>query len=123
MTKLSCMGGLKFELDTGAGDVDFACQARRAVPNTNDETRPSGPFHPCTAVQGQRVKVEYQPVGSSGKIGEVESLTVLSGALAAVRRIPLQCRRLGVGDEHGDPVTASAEGSARRCSAMETSFR
>src|ERR1700691_5319908 len=102
VTKLSCMNGLKFELDTGAGTLTL-----HAKPGAQYQiklaTRPSGPFNPCTAIQGQRVKVEYQPVGSNGKMGELESLTVLTAGGGA--------RRLGVGSSHADPVTTSAEGN------------
>jgi tetratricopeptide (TPR) repeat protein len=106
--KLSCMNGLKFELDTGAGTLTL-----HAKPGAQYQiklaTRPSGPFNPCTAIQGQRVKVEYQPVGSNGKMGEVESLMVLTvgggdGSGGGVRR-------LGVGSNPADPVTTSAEGN------------
>jgi len=108
VTKLSCMGGLKFELDTGAGTMTLHVRpgAHYQIKMT---TPPSGPFNPCTAIQGQRVRVEYQPMGSNGKMGEVESLTVLtagggdSGGNDA--------RRLGVGAGHADPVTTSAEGT------------
>ena len=123
VTKLSCMGGLKFELDTGAETLTFHVKpgAQYQIQMTK---KPSGPFHPCTAVQGQRVKVEYEPVGSSGKIGEVESLTVLSGAgggaVDAARG-----RRLGVGDDRSDPVTILAEGIAThaQCDGNELSLK
>src|SRR5580658_10109795 len=70
VTKLSCMNGLKFELDTGAGTLTLHVKpgAQYQIQMT---TRPNGPFNPCTAIQGQRVKVEYQPVGGNGKMGEV----------------------------------------------------
>jgi tetratricopeptide (TPR) repeat protein len=105
VTKLSCMSGLKFELDTGAGTLTLHVKpgARYQIQMT---TRPSGPFNPCTAIQGQRVKVEYEPVGTTGKIGEVESLTVLSGADGDAGG-----RRLGIGGDHREPVTTSAEGN------------
>jgi tetratricopeptide (TPR) repeat protein len=108
VTKLSCMNGLKFELDTAAGTLTLHVKPGARY-QLKLAPRPSGPFNPCTAIQGQRVKVEYQPVGSNGKMGEVESLTVLtagdgdgSGGGA---------RRLGVGSTHPDPVTTSAEGN------------
>jgi tetratricopeptide (TPR) repeat protein len=109
VTKLSCMSGLKFELDTDAGTLTLHVKPG-AQYQIQMKTRPSGPFNPCTAVQGQRVKVEYQPVGTSGKIGEVESLTVL-GSASGDAATSGSVRRLGVGPEHGAPVTASAEGS------------
>jgi tetratricopeptide (TPR) repeat protein len=109
VTKLSCMSGLKFELDTDAGTLTLHVKPG-AQYQIQMKTRPSGPFNPCTAVQGQRVKVEYQPVGTSGKIGEVESLTVL-GSASGDAATSGSVRRLGVGAEHGAPVTASAEGS------------
>jgi tetratricopeptide (TPR) repeat protein len=105
VTKLSCMGGLKFELATEGGPLTLHIKPGAQF-QIKMATRPSGPFNPCTAIQGQRVKVEYQPVGSNGKMGEVESLTVLtadgSGGGA---------RRLGVGSGHSDPVTTSTEGN------------
>src|SRR5580704_2799631 len=107
--KLSCMNGLKFELDTGAGTLTL-----HAKPGAQYQiklaTRPSGPFNPCTAIQGQRVKVEYQPVGSNGKMGEVESLTVLAGPSGDGAANSGGARRLGVGSGHSDPVTIAAEG-------------
>lgn len=109
VTKLSCMSGLKFELDTDAGTLTLHVKPG-AQYQIQMKTRSSGPFNPCTAVQGQRVKVEYQPVGTSGKIGEVESLTVL-GSASGDAATSGSVRRLGVGAEHGAPVTASAEGS------------
>ncbi len=109
VTKLSCMSGLKFELDTDAGTLTLHVKPG-AQYQIQMKTRPSGPFNPCTAVQGQRVKVEYQPVGTSGKIGEVESLTVL-GSASGDAATSGSVRRLGVAPEHGAPVTASAEGS------------
>jgi tetratricopeptide (TPR) repeat protein len=109
VTKLSCMSGLKFELDTDAGTLTLHVKPG-AQYQIQMKTRPSGPFNPCTAVQGQRVKVEYLPVGTSGKIGEVESLTVLGSASGDAANTG-SVRHLGVGAEHGAPVTASAEGS------------
>jgi len=114
VTKLSCMNGLKFDLDTGAGTLTLRVKpgARYHIKVT---TRPSGPFNPCTAIQGQRVTVEYQPVGSSGKMGEVESLTVQAvgngeggGGSAGNSG---EARRLGVEGAHAEPVKASAEGA------------
>src|ERR1700691_649109 len=108
VTKLSCMNGLKFELDTGAGTLTL-----HAKPGAQYQiklaTRPSGPFNPCTAIQGQRVKVEYQPVGGNGKTGEVESLTVLT--VAGGDGSGGGARRLGVGSSRADPLTVSAEGN------------
>jgi tetratricopeptide (TPR) repeat protein len=108
VTKLSCMNGLKFELDTAAGTLTLHAKSG-AQYQIKLATRPRGPFNPCTAIQGQRVKVEYQPAGSNGKTGEVVSLTVLtagggdgSGGGA---------RRLGVGSGRADPVTTAAEGN------------
>ena len=106
VTKLSCMNGLRFELDTGAGTLTLHIKpgARYQIKMT---TRPAGPFNPCTAIQGQRVKVVYQPGGSNGKTGEVESLTVL----AATGDDGGGARRLGVVADHRDPVTTAAEGN------------
>jgi tetratricopeptide (TPR) repeat protein len=108
VTTLSCMNGLKFELDTGAGTLTLHAKpgAQYQIKLT---TRPSGPFNPCTAMQGQRVKVEYQPLGSNGKMGEVESLTVLTAA--GGDGSGGGARRLGVGSSRADPLTVSAEGN------------
>jgi tetratricopeptide (TPR) repeat protein len=108
VTKLSCMNGLKFELDTGAGMLTLHVKSG-AQYQIKMTTRPNGPFNPCTAIQGQRVKVQYQPVGSNGKMGEVESLTVLTAG--GGNGSGGGARRLGVGAGHGDPVTTSAEGN------------
>src|SRR5271155_4148045 len=111
VTKLSCMGGLKFELATDAGPLTLHIKPGAQF-QIKMATRPSGPFNPCTAIQGQRVKVEYQPFGSDGKTGAVELLTVLSGSGGDASGAPDSGggRRLGVGGDHGDPVTTSAEG-------------
>jgi tetratricopeptide (TPR) repeat protein len=108
VTKLSCMNGLKFELDTGAGTLTLHPKPG-AQYQIKLATRPRGPFNPCTAIQGQRVKVEYQPAGSNGKMGEVVSLMVLTagGGDGSVGG----ARRLGVGSRPADPVTTSAEGN------------
>jgi tetratricopeptide (TPR) repeat protein len=112
VTKLSCMNGLKFELDTGTGRLTLRIKpgAQYQIKMT---TRPSGPFNPCTAIQGQRVKVEYQPLGADGKTGVVESLTVLAGSNGDGSGAASSGggRRLGVGAEHKDPVTTAAEGN------------
>src|SRR5271170_1185985 len=60
VTKLSCMGGLKFELDGGAGKLTLHIKAGADLP-IRLTTRPTGRFNACTALQGQRVKVTYQP--------------------------------------------------------------
>jgi tetratricopeptide (TPR) repeat protein len=108
VTKLSCMNGLRFELDTGAGTLTLHVKpgAQYQIKMT---ARPTGTFNPCTAIQGQRVKVEYQPVGTNGKIGEVESLTVLGSASGGAANSG-GARQLGVGAEHDAPVTTAAEG-------------
>src|SRR5271156_1578171 len=108
VTKLSCMNGLTFELDTGAGSLTLHAKpgAQYQIRLT---TRPNGPFNPCTAIQGQRVKVEYHPVGSNGKMGDVESLTVLTAGVGDSSGGG--ARRLDVGAGHADPVTTSAEGN------------
>src|SRR5271163_3952343 len=112
VTKLSFMGGLKFELATDAGPLTLHIKPGAQF-QIKMATRPSGPFNPCTAIQGQRVKVEYQPFGSDGKTGAVELLTVLSGSGGDASGAPDSGggRRLGVGGDHGDPVTTSAEGN------------
>jgi tetratricopeptide (TPR) repeat protein len=114
VTKLSCMGGLKFEMATDSGALTLHVKPGAQF-NIKMSARPTGPFNPCTAIQGQRVKVEYQPVGSNGKTGVVESLTVLAGTGAdGGGRDAANSgggRRLGGGAEHGDPVTTAAEGN------------
>jgi tetratricopeptide (TPR) repeat protein len=113
VTKLSCMNGLKFELDTGAGTLTLRVKPG-AQYHIKVLTRPSGPFNPCTAIQGQRVKVEYQPVGSDGKMGEVESLTVATAASgeggSGSTGNSGAARRLSVEGAHAEPVKGSAEG-------------
>jgi tetratricopeptide (TPR) repeat protein len=114
VTKLSCMGGLKFELDTDAGPLTLHIKPGAQF-QIKMATRPSGPFNPCTAIQGQRVKVEYQASSSDAKTGVVELLTVLGGTSdgggGAGATNSASGRRLGVGPAHGDPVTTSAEGN------------
>jgi tetratricopeptide (TPR) repeat protein len=112
VTKLSCMGGLKFELATEGGPLTLHIKPGAQF-QIKMATRPSGPFNPCTAIQGQRVKVEYQPFGSDGKTGVVELLTVLAGTSGdgGAAANSGGGRRLGVGPAHGDPVTSSAEGN------------
>jgi tetratricopeptide (TPR) repeat protein len=113
VTKLSCMNGLKFELDTGTGTLTLRVKPG-AQYHIKVMARPSGPFNPCTAIQGQRVTVEYQPVGSSGKMGEVESLTVQAVASGDGGGVSAGNsgggRRLGVEGAHAEPVKSSAEG-------------
>jgi tetratricopeptide (TPR) repeat protein len=114
VTKLSCMNGLKFELDTGAGTLTLRVRPG-AQYHIKVTTRPNGPFNPCTAIQGQRVKVEYQPMGANGKMGEVDSLTVLavgSGEGAGGGAVNSGgARRLSVEGAHAEPVKTSAEGN------------
>jgi tetratricopeptide (TPR) repeat protein len=114
VTKVSCMDGLKFELDTGARKLTLHIK-----PGTNLRiqimTRPSGAFNPCKTLQGQRVRVGYESDDAKGKSGTLESLTVLaatsgdgsSGGAADSGG----GRRLGVGADHSAPVTTSAEGN------------
>ena len=122
VTKLSCMSGLKFELDTGAGTLTLHVKpgAQYQIQMT---TRPNGPFNPCTAIQGQRVKVEYQPVGGNGNMGEVESLTVLTAVSGGGGSAANSggARRLGVEGAHPEPVKAAAEGNVTQvlCSGHE----
>src|ERR1700733_6295344 len=122
VTKLSCMSGLKFELDTGAGTLTLHVKpgAQYQIKMT---TRPNGPFNPCTAIQGQRVKVEYQPVGGNGNMGEVESLTVLTAVSGGGGSAANSggARRLGVEGAHPEPVKAAAEGNVTQvlCSGHE----
>jgi tetratricopeptide (TPR) repeat protein len=126
VTKLSCMGGLKFELDGGAGKLTLHIKAGTDLP-IRLTTRPTGPFNACTALQGQRVKVTYQPDDATGKVGTLASLTVLSGAGgdAGSAADSAGGRRLGVGADHNDPVTISAEGIAThaRCDGNELTLR
>jgi tetratricopeptide (TPR) repeat protein len=111
VTKLSCMGGLKFEMATDAGPLTLHIKPGAQF-KIELATRPSGPFNPCTAIQGQRVKVEYQTYGSDGTNGVVELLTVLAGTSdnASGAANSGGARRLGVGSGHSDPVTTAAEG-------------
>jgi tetratricopeptide (TPR) repeat protein len=112
VTKVSCMSGLRFEMSTGAGSLTMHLK-----PGTNLRiqlmTRPHGAFNACTGLQGQRVSVKYSPDDSKGKSGSLESLTVLaatdrdSGGAANSGG----GRRLGVGTDHGEPVTTAAEGN------------
>ena len=111
VTKLSCMNGLKFEMATDAGPLTL-----HISPGANFQvrltTKPSGPFNPCKAIQGQRVKVEYQPDGAKGKTGTVESLTVLAGANDTDGSLSSDGgRRLAVGSDHKEAVTTAAEGN------------
>src|SRR5277367_5932091 len=112
VTKLSCMGGLKFELDGGAGKLTLHIKAGADLP-IRLTTRPTGRFNACTALQGQRVKVTYQPDDAKGKVGTLESLTVLSGSGDDASGTPDSGggRRLGVGADHSEPVTTSAAGN------------
>jgi len=114
VTKLSCMNGLKFELDTGAGTLTLRVKPG-AQYYIKVMKRPSGPFNPCTAIQGQRVKVEYQPVGSNGKMGEVESLTVQAASSGEGAGGGAEnsggARRLSVEGAHAEAVTTAVEGS------------
>lgn len=111
VTKLSCMSGLKFELDTSAGKLTLHIKLGTNLP-IRLTARPTGPFNACTALQGQRVKVSYQPDDAKGKVGTLESLTVLTGAGGDANGAADVAggRRLGVGSDHSAPVTASAEG-------------
>jgi tetratricopeptide (TPR) repeat protein len=112
VTKLSCMGGLKFELDGGAGKLTLHIKPGSDLP-IRLTSRPTGRFNACTALQGQRVKVSYQPDDAKGKIGTLESLTVLSGTGGDASGTPDSAggRRLGVGADHSEPVTISEEGN------------
>jgi tetratricopeptide (TPR) repeat protein len=111
VAKVSCMGGLKFELDTGDGKLTLHIKPGTNLP-IRWTTRPAGSFNPCSALQGQRVRVTYQPDDANGKVGTLSSVTVLSGpgGDADGAPDPASGRRLGVGAEHSDPVTSSAEG-------------
>jgi Flp pilus assembly protein TadD len=126
VTKLSCMGGLKFELDSSAGKLTLHIKPGTNLP-IRLTARSSGPFNACTALQGQRVKVSYQPDDAKGKVGTLKSLVVLSGAGgdASGAVDAAGGRRLGVGDDRGDPVTISAEGIAThaQCDGNELTLR
>jgi hypothetical protein len=106
------MSGLKFELDTSAGKLTLHIKPGTNLP-IRLTARPTKPFNACTALQGQRVKVAYQPDDAKGKVGTLESLTVLSGAGddASGATDTAGGRRLGVGADHSAPVTTSAEGN------------
>jgi tetratricopeptide (TPR) repeat protein len=111
VTKLSCMSGLRFELDTSAGKLTLHIKPGTNLP-IRLTARPTGPFNACTALQGQRVKVSYQTDDAKGKLGTLESLTVLSGTGGETNGELDSAggRRLGVGADHSAPVTSSAEG-------------
>jgi tetratricopeptide (TPR) repeat protein len=111
VTKLSCMGGLKFELDTGARKLTLHIKPGTDLP-IRVTSRPSGRFNACTALQGQRVKVAYQPDDATGNGGTLASLTVLAGTGdgAGGATNSGRGRQLDVGSTHSDPVTKSAEG-------------
>jgi tetratricopeptide (TPR) repeat protein len=112
VTKLSCMSALKFELDTSAGKLTLHIKPGTNLP-IRLTARPTGPFNACTALQGQRVKVSYQPDDAKGKLGTLESLTVLSvaGDDANAATNSEHGRQLGIGADHSAPVTTSAEGN------------
>jgi tetratricopeptide (TPR) repeat protein len=114
VTKLSCMAGLKFELNSGEGTLTLHIKAGANL-RIQMTTKPSGPFNPCTALQGQRVKVSYQPDDAKGKVGTLESLIVLSGATgdASGAQGAAAGRRLAVGGARRDPVATSAEGNVK----------
>ena len=123
VTKLSCMGGLKFEMATDAGPLTL-----HISPGANFQirlsTKPSGPFNPCTAIQGQRVKVEYQPDGAKGKTGTVESLTVLSGTsdmgrFAKFRGSPAARRRFPASETSS---RLRPKAASHKCFATETNL-
>ena len=126
VTKLSCMSGLKFELDTSAGKLTLHIKPGTNLP-IRLTARPTGPFNACTALQGQRVRVAYQPDDAKGKVGTLESLTVLSGAGGDASGAPDSegGRRLGVSPDHSTPVTISAEGIAThaQCDGNELTLR
>jgi hypothetical protein len=79
-------------------------------------SQPAGPFNPCTALRGQRVSAQYQPEGSDGKSGTLETLTVLSAESGVVNGSPGvdSVRHLEVGAGHREPVTSSVEGNVKQ---------
>jgi tetratricopeptide (TPR) repeat protein len=115
VTKLSCVAGLKFELSSGEGMLTLHMKSGANL-RIQMTTPPSGPFNPCTALQGQRVKVSYHPDDAKGKAGTLESLIVLSGTSddASGATGTAGGRRLGVGSQHRDPVATSAEGNVKQ---------
>ena len=126
VTKLSCMGGLKFELDTGAGKLTLHIKPGTDLP-IRLTTRPAGRFNACTGLQGQRVKVTYQPDDAKGKAGTLASLTVLAGTSDNANGATNsgRGRQLGLGSVRSDPVTISAEGIATHalCDGNELTLR
>ena len=108
VAKLSCMGGLKFELDSGAEKLALHIKAGTELP-IRWTIRPTGRFNACTGLQGQHVKVTYQADDPKGKGGTLASLTVLSGTGGDAGG-----RRLGIDSSRADPVTTSAEGTVAR---------
>lgn len=115
VTKVSCMAGLKFELNSGEGMLTLHMKSGANL-RIQMTTPPSGPFNPCTALQGQRVKVSYHPDDAKGRAGTLESLIVLSGTSDSASGATGAAggRRLGMGSQHRDPVTASAEGNVKQ---------
>ncbi len=117
VTELSCINGLKMKVETAAGPLTLAL-----TPGTQLRFRltskPSGPFNPCTALKGQRVKVEYESKDASAKTGSLQSVTVLAaeaGDAAGAPDLPA-ARRLGGETSSHEPVSASADGTVEQVS-------
>ncbi|MGC2282890.1 MAG: tetratricopeptide repeat protein [Candidatus Acidiferrales bacterium] len=117
VTDLSCMNGLKMEVETAAGPLTLAL-----TPGTQLRLRltsnSSNPFNPCTALKGRRVKVEYESKDSSGKTGSLQSVTVLAaegGDAAGTPDLPA-ARRLGAETTSHETLTTSADGTVEQVS-------
>jgi tetratricopeptide (TPR) repeat protein len=117
VTKVSCMGGLKFEMTTATGGLTLHIGTGAHV-QIRMMNPPAGPFNPCTALQGQRVSAQYQPQGSDGKSGTMEMLTVLSGASGEANASTKvdSVGRLDVGAGHKERMTSAVEGNVRQVS-------
>jgi tetratricopeptide (TPR) repeat protein len=126
VTDLSCMNGLKMKVETAAGPLTLALTPGEQL-RFRLASKPSGPLNPCTALKGQRVKVEYEPKDASGKTGSLQSVTVLGAADGGARGAPdlPGARRLGGETAGRQTVTTSAEGTVERvsCTGNEMSMK
>jgi tetratricopeptide (TPR) repeat protein len=115
VVKVSCMGGLKFEMTTATGELTLHIGPGARV-QIRTMSQPVGPFNPCTALRGQRVSTQYQPEGSDGRSGTLETLTVLSAESGEANGSSgvNSVRHLEVGAGHREPVTSSAEGNVKQ---------
>ncbi|MGB8839174.1 MAG: tetratricopeptide repeat protein, partial [Candidatus Acidiferrales bacterium] len=114
VTSLSCMNGLRVKLETAGGSLTLQLNAGTQL-RIQMALKPTGPFNPCTALKGQRVKVEYEAKDANAKTGALQSVMVLGPAGSDADGAPelAGARRLGGGDTtRQETVTTSAEGTA-----------